>query len=147
MGCCGVYLDGCGDCLCPISSNVVLAGISCRELRKSAPILASAADNITFLMIYEIFSTAPLSPGSASLLHMKNCPPNLFFAFGSHRYEASLCTLSTMLLTLYVRMASRWVATLSRKCCVFLIVLTIQDAWSDAIALRATSMVVSTAIA
>ena len=39
---------GVGGCLCPISLTVFLAGMAWRELMKRAPILASAAEVMTF---------------------------------------------------------------------------------------------------
>ena len=52
---------GVGGCWCPISIKVVLAGMACLEFRKSAPISASAANDITFFKLFTMFSTAPLS--------------------------------------------------------------------------------------
>ena len=102
---------GVGGCTWPISSAVILAGMACLELMKSAPISASAADDTTDLMICAIFSTALLFFGSLELSDMKKCPPARLLALGSVKYEASLCTASTMLLALNVRMASGCVAT------------------------------------
>ena len=100
-----------GGCLWPISSNKYLAGIACRVLIKSAPISASAAEVITFFMIFAMLSTDPLLGGFLSSLERKKCPPALLRAFGSDKYDASLWTASIMLLLLYVKIASGWVAT------------------------------------
>ena len=62
---------GVGGCTCSNSSTVTLAGMACRELMKRAPISASAAEDITFLMIYATFNTAPLSVGSLLLSKRK----------------------------------------------------------------------------
>ena len=79
---------GVGGCTCPNSSTVTPAGIACR------------AEDMTFLMIWAIFNTAPLSVGSLLLSERKKWPPALLRAFGSVRYDASLWTFSTMLLEL-----------------------------------------------
>ncbi len=50
-----------------------------------APISASAADDITALMIFAIVRTAPLFGGSASLFDMKKCPPAWLRALVSDR--------------------------------------------------------------
>ena len=44
---------GVGGCLWPISSTVVRAGIDFRELIYSAPVSASAAEVITFLLFVQ----------------------------------------------------------------------------------------------
>ena len=72
---------------------------------------ASAALDMTDLMIWDMFSTAPLLGGLSTFADMKKCPPALIRAPGSLKYEESLCTASTMSLFLYVRMASGCVAT------------------------------------
>ena len=54
---------GVGGCGWPISSAVVRAGIAWREFMYRAPISASAADDMTALMIWAIFNMAPLSGG------------------------------------------------------------------------------------
>jgi hypothetical protein len=77
----------------------------------NAPSSASAALDMTDLMIWDMFSTAPLLGGFSTFDDMKKCPPALLRAPGSLKYDASLCTASTMSLLLYVRMASGFVAT------------------------------------
>ena len=69
----------------PISSTVVLAGIYCHELIYSAPISASAAEVIKFLIICEMFKSAPLFAGFAALFDMKKCSPDPLLTFGSVR--------------------------------------------------------------
>ena len=71
---------GVGGCLWPISSTVVRAGIYCRGLIYIAPIYASAAEVITFLMICRIVKTAPLFAGFSALFDMKNFLPDMLFA-------------------------------------------------------------------
>ena len=58
--------------------------------------LASAAEDMKDFMIWAMFMTAPLFGGVLVSLDMKKCPPALLRAFDSERYEASLCTTSTM---------------------------------------------------
>ena len=76
---------GIGGCLCPIYSTVFLDGMAWRELTKSAPISASAAEVITFLMIWAMLSTAPLFGGFSEWSDRKKCPPARLLAFGSER--------------------------------------------------------------
>ena len=61
---------------------------------------------MTDLMIVEVLMIAPLLGGSSVSVDMKKCPPALFLAPASLKYDASLCTANTMLLYSYVRMAS-----------------------------------------
>ena len=91
---------GVGGCLWPISSTVVIAGISCHELIYSAPISASSAEVITFFMICAMVNTAPLFDGFAAFFYMKKCPPALLLDFGSVRWDALLCAARTILLAL-----------------------------------------------
>ena len=55
--------DGCGW---PISSSRYLAGIARRVLTNYAPISASAAEIMTFRMIFAIVLTAPLFVGNST---------------------------------------------------------------------------------
>ena len=57
---------------CPISTSVILIGISVFSLMNSAPNLALAADDITALITCEMFNTAPLFRGISSLPTLKN---------------------------------------------------------------------------
>ena len=75
-------VHGCG---CPISSSVCRMDIAVLALMNSAPNSASAADDITDLMICEIFWTAPLLMGISSEPAMNMWPPALLQAFGSER--------------------------------------------------------------
>ena len=63
---------GVGGCLWPISSTVFHAGIACCELIYSAPISASAAEVITFFMMFAMFNTDPLFAWFAAFSDMKN---------------------------------------------------------------------------
>ena len=100
---------GVGGWMWPISSRSILAGMACLEFKNNAPISASAAEDMTFLMICAMLWKAPLFGGHFELSDMKKCPPALLLAFGSVRYDASLWTFSIMLLALNVSMASGWV--------------------------------------
>ena len=82
-----------GGCLCPNYFSVVLAATASRQLMKSEQSLASAADDMTALMILDIVVTATLFWGYALLSVMKKCPPALTQYFASERYDASLCPL------------------------------------------------------
>ena len=97
---------GVGGCLCPISSSNCRCGMASCELIKSAASSASAADDITARMICEVVCIAPLFVGNSSFSDKKKWPPARLRAFVSERYDASLCAVSTMLLALYVTIAS-----------------------------------------
>ena len=73
---------GVGGCLWPISSTAVRTGIACRELIHSAPISASAAKIITFIIICAMFNNAPLFAGFVVLSYMKKFPPAVLLDFG-----------------------------------------------------------------
>ena len=74
-----------GGCGWPISSRSCLWGIAARELMYSAPSSASAADDMTALMICAIVRTAPLLCGISLSLDRKKCPPALLRAFDLER--------------------------------------------------------------
>ena len=93
--CMGVW-----GCLWPISASVVRCGTALRALMYNAPNSASAAEDMTVLMSCARFRTAPLLVGSAQSDKRKKCPPARLRALGSLRYDASLCTTSTMSLAL-----------------------------------------------
>ena len=101
---------GVGGCLWPNYSSAWLAGMDSRQLTKRVPSSASAAEDITALIICEMMMTAPLFGGMAEFLDMKKCPPALLCAFVSDRYEASLWPARTMLLALHVMIVSGWEA-------------------------------------
>ena len=81
-------------------------GIASCELMNRAPNLASAADDITVLIICEVVCTAPLLDKNSSFSDKKICPPAWLCAFDSERYDASLCAANIMPLAQYVMMAS-----------------------------------------
>ena len=101
--------DFCGF-VCPISSRAWRSGVHYLQLMKSAPISASAADDMTTLMILAIINTDPLLGGIAVLFDMNICPPALLMNFVSEIYGASLWTARTISLAWYLNMASGWVA-------------------------------------
>ncbi len=75
-----------------------------------APNSASAADDITALIIVALVRIVPLLGGGVSLFDKKKCPPARLRAFFSLRYHALLCTLSIILLAEYVIIASSCIA-------------------------------------
>ncbi len=83
-------------CLCPISFNSCLIATASHVLMYNAPSSASSALDMTDLMIWDMFSTSPLLGGLSTFADMKKCPPALLWAPGLLKYEASLCTASTM---------------------------------------------------
>ena len=81
------------------------------QLMNSAPSSASAADDMTALMILAIANTYPLLGGNAVLLDINKFPPDMLQAFVSERYEAFLWPTKTISLAWYVRTASGYEAT------------------------------------
>jgi hypothetical protein len=67
-------------------------------LMNSALSLASAADDISALIICDMLSTAPLLMGTSSLPAKNMWPPALLRALDSDRYDALLWIVSLMLL-------------------------------------------------
>ena len=89
---CAVVLSVCigvGGCVCPIYSSYWRSGMDSLQLTKSDPRTASAADDMTALMILSIVNTSPLLVGNAVFFDMKKCPLALLLDF-SERYEVSL---------------------------------------------------------
>ncbi len=97
-----------GVCICGWSSSSSILHIDTAglALMNSAPSLVSAAEDITALIIWDMLNTAPLLVGIFSCPAVNMCPPAWLQAFGLDRYEVSLWIVSTMLLALYVRIAS-----------------------------------------
>ena len=60
---------GVGGCVCPISPRAWRDGMDSLQLMKSSHSSASAADDMTALMILAIVNTAPLLGGNAIFLH------------------------------------------------------------------------------
>ncbi len=54
---------GVGGCLCPNSSSMILMYIASCAIMYSPARSASVVDDMTFLMMYAMFSTAPLFGG------------------------------------------------------------------------------------
>ena len=63
--------------MCAISSRVWLAHIASLQLINSAPCSASAAYDITDLMVLDIVNTAPFFGGKSVFLDIKKFPPDL----------------------------------------------------------------------
>ncbi len=72
-------------CGCPNFSSVRRMDTAVLALMNSAPSSASAADDITALIISEMFNTAPLLMGISSVPAINMWPPALLQAFGSNR--------------------------------------------------------------
>ena len=90
--------------------RAVCAGIVSRALRNIAPILASAALDITAFIRWAMLSTAPLFVGIRESFDRETCPPAQLRALGLLKQDASLCMAMTTSLLQAVRMASGWVA-------------------------------------
>ena len=104
------YCIGVGGYLWTISSSAWRSGMDSQKLMKRAPSSASAAEDMTVLIICAMMMTAPLFGVTTELLDMKKCPPALLCAFFRERYEASLWPARTMMPALYVMIASGWEA-------------------------------------
>ena len=72
----------------------------------SAPNSASAVDDMTALIIWEILRMALLLRGMFSLPAMNMWPPTRLCVLGSDKYEASLWMMRTILLAWNVNIAS-----------------------------------------
>ncbi len=81
-------------------------GMASLQLMQRAPTSASAAKDMTALIISAIVRMAPLFGGLAVLLDMKKCPPTRLHAFDLERHDALLCSARTMSLAWYVTIAS-----------------------------------------
>jgi hypothetical protein len=77
-------------CGCPISLRVDHMETAILVLRNNAPSSASAADNITALIICDMLYTTPLLMGMLSVPAMNMWPPALLRALGSDTYNALL---------------------------------------------------------
>ncbi len=93
-------------CGCPISLSMCCMETAILALMNNVPSLASAADDITALIICNILSTAPLLMGMSSVPAMNMWPPALLRALGSDRYDALLRIVSLISLARYVMIAS-----------------------------------------
>ena len=65
---------GVGGCSCPISSRASRAGMASRQFIKRAPSSASAAEDMTALIIWAMVNTALLLGVSGESADMKNVP-------------------------------------------------------------------------
>jgi hypothetical protein len=84
----------------PISSSVSLKIVTCLQLRKRAPSLASAGEATTKRNIAHRVKKAPFNfMGLVGSVRqpMKKCPQAQLWVFASERYEASECILRIML--------------------------------------------------
>ena len=79
-----VYM-GLGGCLCPISPSAWRDGMDYLHSMKNTTSSASAADDMTDLMVLEIVNTAPLLGGNVVFLDINKCPPDLLPTFGLER--------------------------------------------------------------
>ncbi len=114
---------------------------------KRAPIYASAADDITARIIWEMLRTAPLLVGISSCPAMNIWPPARLRDLGSDRYDVSLWIARIMLLARKVSTASSCVAMKSKNPLHSAIVLSVGFACWDARELRAVSSPPSTPFA
>ncbi len=89
-----------------MNSRVWRAGIVSLQLMESAPTSASAAEDMTALIICAIVRMMPLFGGLAVLLDMKKCQPARLHVFDLDRYDAMLCPARTMSLAWYVTILS-----------------------------------------
>ena len=108
---------GVGGWGCPISTIMFLMYTASFVLMNSAPSSASAAGDMTALMICDMFTVAPFGGGVSSSFDRKN-PSIMLLACGMLFQPASLCAASTMLFAWYVSTASSCDATQSKKCLV-----------------------------
>jgi hypothetical protein len=75
-----------------------------------APSSAFTVDDMTAQIICQILRTVPLLKGISSFPAMNMCPPARLQNFGLDKYDALLWIAKTMLLALYVNLASSCVA-------------------------------------
>ena len=92
------FCMGIGGCLCPIYSKTIRSGIASRQLTKSAKSAASAAEDMTALIIFDMVMKAPLLGGFSDFSVKNNCPPALLQEPDPERYDALLCPAITLLL-------------------------------------------------
>jgi hypothetical protein len=89
---------GVGGLGCPNSSSIVRSTVPSLAFKNTAPIYASAADDITCLRTVLMMRMAPLLSFLALsvLLTMYENPPARLVASLSDRYDASLCIFHIM---------------------------------------------------
>ncbi len=88
-----IGVQGCG---CPSWISVCRIETAVFALMNRAPSSASAADDMTARIIWEMLRTAPLLMGISSFPAMNMWPPARLRALGSERYDASLWIARTM---------------------------------------------------
>ena len=94
-----VWIGVCG-CGWPISASICHKYAAYFAFKYRAPSYASAADDITVLIIIATVRIGPLLEGHSSLLDRKNCPLAQLRSFFLLQYPASLCTARIILLAL-----------------------------------------------
>jgi len=80
-----IGVRGCG---CPGSLSVCCIDTAIFTLMKNAPSSASAADNMTAFIIWNMLRTIPLLVGMLPQFSRNICPPALLLAFASNKYDA-----------------------------------------------------------
>ena len=100
---------GVAGCLWPSSFEVFISGTACVAFMNRAAISASAALEQTFLMIFAVTATDPLSLVPLSLERQCN-PPALLRASDATRYAASEWMLRIMSMALQSFCGCGWVA-------------------------------------
>ncbi len=73
---------GVGGCLCPNSSSMILMYTALRTIMYSPTSSTLVANDMTFLMMCAMFSTAPFFGGMVVSFDRKKCPPALLHALG-----------------------------------------------------------------
>jgi hypothetical protein len=73
---------GVGGCLCPNSSSMILMYTALCTIMYSPTSSTSVANDMMFLMMCAMFSTAQLFGGMVVSFDRKKCPPALLHALG-----------------------------------------------------------------
>ena len=107
-----IGVRGCG---CPSLISVCRIETAVFALMNRAPNSASAADDMTAQIIWEMLRTAPLLIGISLCPAMNMWPPAWLRDLGSKRYDASLWIARIMSLDQKVSTASSCVAMKSKK--------------------------------
>ena len=77
---CMLVCRGVGGCLCPNSSRMILMYTASRTMMKRPTSSTSVADDMTFVIMCAMLSTAPLFGGTVVSLERKKCLPALLCA-------------------------------------------------------------------
>ena len=119
-----------------MSSKVLWHTVPSFHITNSAPVSASAANDMTCFKIPDIVSTTPLQvctilPSVGSPL-IKKFTDTLLLAWVSLRYDTSMCPCRVIFLRLYLNFASSCAAEKSKNMCIsaatFLVALLCLDA-------------------